>query len=41
MNYAAGSYDVAVVGAGHAGIEAGLACARMGLPAATLPTTGT
>ena len=31
MNYAAGSYDVAVVGAGHAGIEAGLACARMGL----------
>lgn len=24
-------YDVAVVGAGHAGIEAGLACARMGL----------
>ena len=31
MNYAAGSYDVAVIGAGHAGIEAGLACARMGL----------
>ena len=31
MRYAAGSYDVAVVGAGHAGIEAGLACARMGL----------
>ncbi len=30
MNYAAGSYDVAVIGAGHAGIEAGLACARMG-----------
>ncbi|MBP3708970.1 MAG: tRNA uridine-5-carboxymethylaminomethyl(34) synthesis enzyme MnmG [Treponema sp.] len=25
------SYDVAVVGAGHAGIEASLACARMGL----------
>ena len=25
------SFDVAVVGAGHAGIEAGLACARMGL----------
>ena len=24
-------YDVAVVGAGHAGIEAALACARMGL----------
>ncbi len=31
MRYAAGSYDVAVVGAGHAGIEAGLVCARMGL----------
>ena len=25
------SFDVAVVGAGHAGIEASLACARMGL----------
>ena len=31
MNYPAGSYDVAVIGADHAGIEAGLACARMGL----------
>ena len=30
MNYFAGSYDVAVVGAGHAGIEAGLAAARLG-----------
>jgi len=29
--YHAGSYDIAVVGAGHAGIEAGLAAARMGL----------
>ena len=29
--YTAGSYDVAVVGAGHAGIEAGLAAARLGL----------
>ena len=29
--YNAGSADVAVVGAGHAGIEAALACARMGL----------
>ena len=29
--YEAGTYDVAVVGAGHAGIEAALACARLGL----------
>lgn len=29
--YYAGKADVAVVGAGHAGIEAALACARMGL----------
>ena len=29
--YEAGSYHVAVVGAGHAGIEAALACARLGL----------
>ena len=30
MEYDAGKYDVAVIGAGHAGCEAGLACARMG-----------
>lgn len=29
--YAAGEADVAVIGAGHAGIEAALACARLGL----------
>ncbi len=29
--YDAGRYDVAVIGAGHAGIEAALACARLGL----------
>ena len=29
--YKAGSYDAAVIGAGHAGIEAALACARLGL----------
>ena len=30
MEYQAGKYDVAVIGAGHAGIEAGLASARLG-----------
>ena len=30
-NYNAGQFDIAVVGAGHAGIEAALAAARMGL----------
>ena len=31
ITYSAGAADVAVVGAGHAGIEAALACARLGL----------
>ena len=31
MKFEAGSFDAAVIGAGHAGIEAGLACARLGL----------
>ena len=31
MRYSAGTYDIAVIGAGHAGIEAGLAAARLGL----------
>ena len=31
MDYFAGEYDVAVIGAGHAGIEAALAAARLGL----------
>ena len=31
MSYDAGNYDVAVVGAGHAGCEAALATARMGM----------
>ncbi len=30
MEYFSDSYDVAVIGAGHAGIEAGLAAARLG-----------
>ncbi len=30
MKYKAGDYDVAVIGAGHAGCEAALACARKG-----------
>ena len=30
MEYRAGGYDVAVIGAGHAGIEAALAAARLG-----------
>ena len=30
MDYFAGEYDVAVIGAGHAGIEAALAAARLG-----------
>ena len=29
--YDAGQFDIAVIGAGHAGIEAALAAARMGL----------
>lgn len=31
MEYIAGKYDVVVIGAGHAGSEAALACARMGM----------
>ncbi len=31
MSYIKGTADVAVIGAGHAGIEAALACARLGL----------
>lgn len=34
MSYKAGDYDVVVVGAGHAGIEAGLAAARLGVKTA-------
>ena len=31
ISYDAGKYDVAVIGAGHAGCEAALACSRLGL----------
>ena len=31
MSYFAGDYDVAVIGSGHAGCEAALACARLGM----------
>ena len=31
MSYYAGDYDVAVIGGGHAGCEAALAAARMGM----------
>ncbi len=31
ISYDAGEYDVAVIGAGHAGCEAALACSRLGL----------
>lgn len=30
MEFEAGNYDVVVIGAGHAGVEAALACARLG-----------
>ena len=31
MSYNAGKYDIAVIGAGHAGCEAALACSRIGM----------
>ena len=37
--YLAGSYDVVVVGAGHAGCEAGLAAARLGMKTLVLTTS--
>lgn len=36
MSFVSSTYDVIVVGAGHAGCEAALACARMGLSTALL-----
>ena len=34
MSYYAGDYDVVVIGAGHAGCEAALAAARLGMKTA-------
>jgi len=39
MKYNAGKYDIAVIGAGHAGCEAALAAARMGLKTLLFSTT--
>ena len=39
MSFHGGSYDVAVIGAGHAGIEAGLAAARLGMKTLVLTVT--
>ena len=34
MSYHAGEYDIVVIGAGHAGCEAALAAARLGMKTA-------
>ena len=34
-------YDIAIVGAGHAGCEAALACARLGLETIMFTVSGT
>ena len=39
MKYNAGKYDIAVIGAGHAGCEAALAAARMGIKTLLFSTT--
>lgn len=39
MEYIGGKFDIVVAGAGHAGCEAALACARMGLKTLLLTLT--
>ena len=39
--FPAGKFDIAVIGAGHAGIEAALAAARLAIPQSAAPERAT